>query len=296
MDSHRSYSPDEPDGQWYQQERGYPDPDWERRGADPRYAPQQQPEVPYGQAPGYHDQGYGDYHVPEPRGGYQPEGESRYAALTDQGDIGQTGRMAPVGPRSGEPMAPMPPMPAAPQLPPQLAAPDQPVSAPAHSAPTSGLPHLGADGRPFPGADGWPFPGSDGAPPPGEGEPVRHATEQLDRAALRRPSGGPGQLGDGVYRSRRPGTAAALIAVTVVLELVALRLLVAAFFGHPVQVGGSIASAFLALGVPMFGLGLYGLLGGAAATPGAGGRAWLRAPLVYLPIALTLFVAAGMAV
>jgi hypothetical protein len=183
----------------------------------------------------------------------------------------------------------MPPMPAAPHLPPQLATPDGPVSAPAYSAPTSGLPHLGADGLLPPGT--LPPPGA-----PGDGESVRHATEQLDRAALRRPSGGPGQLGDGVYRSRRPGTAAALIAVTVVLELVALRLLVAAFFGHPIQVGGSIASAFLALGVPMFGLGLYGLLGGAAATPGAGGRAWLRAPLVYLPIALTLFVAAGMAV
>jgi hypothetical protein len=294
VDSHRSFSPDEPDGQWYQQERGYPDPDWERRGADPRYAPQQPPEVAYGQAPGYHEQGYGDYQVPEPRGGYEPEPESRYTALTDPGDIGQTGRMAPVGRRSGEPM---PPMPAAPQLPPQLTTPDQPVSAPAYSAPTSGLPHLGADGRPQLGADSPSLLGSDGAPPwSGDGEPVRHATEQLDRAALRRPAGGPGQLGDGVYRSRRPGTAAALIAVTAVLELVALRLLVAAFFGHPVQVGGSIASAFLALGVPMFGLGLYGLLGGAAATPGAGGRAWLRAPLVYLPIALTLFVAAGLAV
>jgi len=275
VDSHRSYSPDEPDGQWYQQERGYPDPDWERRGGDPRYAAQPQPEAQYGQAPGYHAQEYGDYHVPEPRGGYQPEGESRYTALTDPGDIGQTGRMAPVGPRSGETI---PPMPAAPQLPPHLMTPDQPVSA--HSAPTSSVPLLGTEGM----------------PPAGDGESVRHATEQIDRAALRRPSGGPGQLGDGVYRSRRPGTAAALIAVTVVLELVALRLLVAAFFGHPVQVGGSIASAFLALGVPMFGLGLYGLLGGAAATPGAGGRAWLRAPLVYLPIALTLFVAAGMAV
>jgi hypothetical protein len=276
VDSHRSYSPDEPDGQWYQQERGYPNPDWERRGADPRYAAQPQPEAQYGQAPGYQ---YEDYHVPEPRGGYQPDGESRYSALTDPGDIGQTGRMAPVGPRSGESIPPVPPMPAAPQLPPHLMTPDQPVSAPAHSAPTSSVPYLGAEGV-----------------PPGDGESVRHATEQIDRAALRRPSGGPGQLGDGVYRSRRPGTAAALIAVTVVLELVALRLLVAAFFGHPVQVGGSIASAFLALGVPMFGLGLYGLLGGAAATPGAGGRAWLRAPLVYLPIALTLFVAAGMAV
>jgi hypothetical protein len=75
-----------------------------------------------------------------------------------------------------------------------------------------------------------------------------------------------------------------------------VRLLLLAFFGHPIQVGGSMASAFLAVGVPMFGLGLYGLLSGAAGTPGAGGRVWLRTPLVYLPVALTLFVAAGLAV
>jgi hypothetical protein len=273
VDSHRNYSPDEPDGQWYQQERGYPDPDWERRGADPRYAPQQQPDAQYGQPSGYREPGYGDYH-----GGYQPDPESRYAGLTDPGDVGQaTGRMPPVGPRSGEPISLMP---AAPQLPPQLATPD----APSHSQPTSGLPHLGAEGLLPP------------AGAPGEGEAVRHATEQIDRSALRRPASGPGPLGDGVYRSRRPGTAAALIVITLVLDVVALRLLASAFFGHPVQVGGSIASAFLALGAPMFGLGLYGLLSGAAAAPGVGGRVWLRAPLVYLPVALTLFIAAGLAV
>lgn len=264
MDSHRNYSPDEPDGQWYQQERGYPEPDWERRGADPRYAPQQQPDPQYGQPSGYREPGYGDYH-----GGYQPEPESRYTALNDP---------APVGPRSSEPISLMP---AAPQFPPQLTTPD----APSHSQPTSGLPHLGAEGLLPP------------AGAPGEGEAIRHATEQIDRSALRRPaSGGPGPLGDGVYRSRRPGTAAVLIVVTVALDVLALRLLVSAFFSHPVQVGGSIASAFLALGAPMFGLGLYGLLSGAAAAPGAGGRVWLRAPLVYLPVALTLFIAAGLAV
>src|ERR1700716_2680017 len=76
VDSHRNYPPDEPDGQWYQQERGYPDPEWERRGGDPRYTPQQ-PEAPYAQPPVYND----PYRVPEPRGGYPPEGDAPYAAV-----------------------------------------------------------------------------------------------------------------------------------------------------------------------------------------------------------------------
>jgi hypothetical protein len=279
VDSHRSYAQDEPDGQWYQRERGYPDLDWERGGGDPRYA-QQQPEAAYGQ-PAYNDQPYGDYHVPEPRAGYQPEGDPRYAVRSDGGPA--AGRVAPMSPRLSEPLPPMP-------AEPQLSAPYSADGLPAHSTPTSGLPHLGGGLGAVSGAGAAP-----GAMAGDGTEPLRHATEQIDRAALRRTSGGPGQLGDGVYRSRRPGTAAVLVMVTVIFELVALRLLVAAFFGHPVQLGGSIASAFLALGLPMFGLGLYGLLGGAAATPGAGGRVWLRTPLVYLPVALTLFLAAGLA-
>ena len=45
----------------------------------------------------------------------------------------------------------------------------------------------------------------------------------------------------------------------------------------------------------MFALGLYGLLGGVAGAPGAGPRVWLKTPLVYLPVALLLFLAAGLA-
>jgi hypothetical protein len=291
VDSHRNYPPEEPDGQWYQRERGYPDPEWERRGGDPRYATAPG-EAPYGSAPQYGDNpAYAEterYHVPEPRGGYQPDGEARYGGPGDTGDLGQaTGRMTPVNPRSAEQL---PPLPAAPQLP------QEPGMA--HGAPTSGLPTLGPEHLPPP----------DGLPPlagptsgPGVGDPgvdptaTRYSTDQIDRSALRRPSGGPGQLGDGVYRTRRPGTAAVLTVITVVFEVVALRLLGAALFDKPVSVGGSIASAFLVLGLPMFGLGLYGLLSGAAATPGAGGRVWLRTPLVYLPVALTLFLAAGLA-
>lgn len=245
MDPHRNYPADQPDGQWYQQERGYQPGDWDRPGGDPRYPEQQQP---YGQQP------YGDYHVPEPRA------EHRYPSLNEPAEASNaTTQMAPLGPRSGEPLPPL------------------------HGDPGAGAPPVSPAA-----AGGY---ADDRA---GE-QAVRHATEPLDRSALRRQPPGPGPLGDGVYRSRRPGTAAALVAATVVLELIALRLLWVSLTGRPVLVGGGIASAFLAVGLPMFGLGLYGLLGGSAGAPGAGARVWLRTPLVYLPVALVLFVAAGLA-
>jgi len=307
VDSHRSYPPDEHDGRWSPGERGFPDPEWDRRGGDPRYQPAPgdasygdasygdasygasqppaygEPQAPVYNAPaGYNGgepQGYpgGDpqgYPGGDPQGypggdpqGY-PGGGPRYTDSPGYGagyqpegygDTAQaTGLLGTVGPRSGETL---PPMPAAPGLPGAV----EPSSAP-----------------PDPSRDGQ-----------GESQTVRHSTEPIDRAALRRPAGGPGQLGDGVYKSRRPGTAAALGVVTVLMEVVALRLLFYALFTQT-SVGGAIASSFVVLGLPMFALGLYGLLSGNAATPGAGGRVWLRPPLVYLPVALTLFLAAGL--
>jgi hypothetical protein len=126
-------------------------------------------------------------------------------------------------------------------------------------------------------------------------EAPRHLTETIDRAALRRGSGGPDQVGAGVYRGRRPGLAVGLIVVTVVFELVQLRMLAVAALTR-LSAGGAIASSFALLGLPLFALGLYGLLTGAAAVPGAPpARLWLKAPLVYLPVGLVLFVAAGLA-
>jgi hypothetical protein len=157
-----------------------------------------------------------------------------------------------------------------------------------------GRPPLAGDARPSSGGPVFGDPAEDT-------QVVGHATEAIDRAALRRPPsgsgqpGGSGQRGDGVYRSRQPGTAVAIVVVTALFELIALRLLAVSFLTSKVQVGGSIASSFLVLGLPMFGFGLYGLLSGAAAAPGAGVRAWLRPPLVYLPVALALFVTAGLA-
>jgi hypothetical protein len=239
---------------------------------------------------------------------------------------------APVPP--GFAPVPVPPA-YAPEPPPAFAsAPVLPAFAPGpptapgmvHPAPTSGLPYVAGPaaaspagrapltGDPRPGSAGSSWNGFDAAEetqvvrrqsepmdraPSHPAEPMdrapSHPAEPMDRAALRRPSGGSGTLGDGVYRSRRPGLAAAIVAITVVFELMALRLLGSAFFASGVQVGGSIASSFLVLGLPMFGFGLYGLLSGAAAAPGSDLRVWLRPPLVYLPVALVLFVTAGLA-
>jgi hypothetical protein len=269
VDPQRGYSAEDQDGRWYSAERGYQEPDWDRRG-DPRH--QGAPEQQYADGPGYPTDRYGEpepFRVPGQRAGYPPEGSGYppegYGALTDS--------------RLGE-GSQLPPLPDSPS-----GALKVPVSGPPTHAQTEALPHVVSDGvlPPLPGSD----PGDDG---PG----VHHQTESIDRSALRRPAGGPGQLGDGVYRSRRPGTAAALIAVTVLLELVALRVLYFALFTRTTP-GGALAGSFVVLGLPMFALGLYGLLGGVAAAPGAGPRVWLKTPLVYLPVALLLFLAAGLA-
>lgn len=99
--------------------------------------------------------------------------------------------------------------------------------------------------------------------------------------------------GGAVYRSKRPGLAIALVLLTVVFEVPVLRLFLTAMTADKIEAAGTLASIFMILGLPMFALGLYGLIGGAAASaPGA--RAWLRTPLAYLPIAVLLFIAAAL--
>ncbi|WP_433057423.1 hypothetical protein [Dactylosporangium sp. CS-033363] len=103
-----------------------------------------------------------------------------------------------------------------------------------------------------------------------------------------------GDPGGAVYRSKRPGLAVALVLVTVLFEIPVLRLFIDAMTADQIPAGGTLAGIFMIPALPMFSLGLYGLIGGAAAAaPGI--RPWLRAPLCYLPVALLLFMAAGMA-
>jgi len=215
----------------------------------------------YDDAPGYADQDR--YRVPEPRstgaGGY----DSRYA------DPDPLGGRAPIGPRSGEPLPPLPGTPGGLGGPPASLVPPASVVPPGPPPPVSGAPSVGGV----------------------TGElPARHPTESMDATALRR-SGGPQP---GVYRSRRPALIAALAVMVVAFEVPALRLFFVSF--GKVWASGLVASSFLIMGLPMFALGLYALLTGAAVAPGqTPARAWLRAPLAYLPVGLVLLVAAALA-
>jgi hypothetical protein len=143
---------------------------------------------------------------------------------------------------------------------------------------------------------------SSGPPGPGstEGAP-RFRTQPIDRDALRRAgariaaSGAAARVGEGFYRTRRPGLAVVLALVVAVFEIPALRILLTATVRDPVSGPGVVAGTFLVLGLPLFGAGLYALASGAAKGPDRGGNPWLRPPLAYLVIALVLFLTAALA-
>jgi hypothetical protein len=120
----------------------------------------------------------------------------------------------------------------------------------------------------------------------------RRGAERVDVSALRRP---PGQSAPSVYLSRRPALAALLVVLTVAFEVPAFRAFASSAFADQIAVSGTFASMFMVLALPLFAMGLYGLIAGASTAPGAGTRAWLRTPLAYLPISLLLFVAAALA-
>jgi hypothetical protein len=136
------------------------------------------------------------------------------------------------------------------------------------------------------------------APPVTPPQPPRFHAEPIDRASLRRPSAPVAPVGDGVYRTRRPAVGLALLALTVIFEVPALRLFLDAAIGGPVSAAGLVSGLFLVIGLPLFALGLYALMTGATRLgPEAGGgvHVWLRPPVAYLPIALILLLAAALA-
>jgi hypothetical protein len=128
-------------------------------------------------------------------------------------------------------------------------------------------------------------------------EPMRHATEPIDRTGPRRAAGvPPGAASAGVtYRSRWPGLTALLIVVGIALELPALQVF-AIGFSHT-SPDNILAGVFMITGVPLFACGLYALLTGGAVVPGQpAARFWLRGTLAALPVGLILFVAAALSV
>jgi hypothetical protein len=144
-----------------------------------------------------------------------------------------------------------------------------------------------------------PLAGAPGAPT-GLDEPSQHLEtghhlEALERTTVRRGHAA-AQVGDGIYRTRRPAVAVPLGIATVLLALPAGRMLLAAAFGPVLLPGGVIAGVMALIGLPLVAVGLYALLTGAARAPDpSGARVWLRPPLAYLLIGLTCCVAAGLA-
>ena len=230
------------------------------------------------------DSSFDGFRVPDPRAGgeryapaeapYAPAeapyapGEAPYAPAEapyapGEAPYAESGRMpagGPVGRRSGEPLPPLP----------------------------ADVPPRG----PMP-------PGPGPAGPPGEPPSGRFHTEAIDRGALRRgPAGAPAGApagSDGIYRARRPGTALVLGAVIAVAAVPLLWVLLDSL-GSSVSPGGVVSSLLMLLGLPLAALGTYGLMTGAAKVPDPAPRQlWLRPPLVYLTVALVLFVAAGLA-
>ncbi|AGZ45501.1 hypothetical protein [Actinoplanes friuliensis] len=91
---------------------------------------------------------------------------------------------------------------------------------------------------------------------------------------------------------KRPVSALVFAVLTVVLLIPAVLLLVQATFVDDPASRGIVPAVLLTLGLPMTGLGLYTLAG----IKTSGRDAWLRPPLVYLPIGLILLLAAGLGV
>jgi len=318
-----------------EQQRGYPDdgeqrwygsePDWDRgRHGAPPPAPEQRTGG-YGESTGYGDDPSGD--------GYEPPG--RYAALSSFGAPEPRftdpvpGRGGGFGPRSGEHIPPLPgDPPAAPggadeparrsieaidvaalrQSPAGLAAPAGPAMDDAAGiVPGFAAPDYPRPEYPPPGYVSSDYPPPDFAPPPEFAAPPAPSAPNVAGAgttyagasssAMSEPTGQVGMVGGGragMYRSRRPAVLIALVAAVVLFEVPALRLLIAATFANQLEVAGTVAGTFLVTGLPVFALGLYALLAGAAAAA-PDRRAWLRAPLVYLPVGVVLFVCAAIA-
>jgi hypothetical protein len=262
--------------------------------------------------------GYGDPAVPPPPAGSAPqpgapeqaEAQRRTAEAIDVGAM----RRPPVSP----PPAGYPPPPAyggGPEQPlypasPAVGGPDRPQypASPAVGGPDRpqypASPGVGGPDRPlYPANPGPeqpsyppPNPGPENYPPPhqvpGHG-PLGAPTAAVHTIPPPRQAGHTHQPGPSVYQSRKPVVLVALIVLTVLFEIPALRLLASATLDDNVPANGVVAGTFLVLGIPVFAYGLYGVLGGGPISGNV--SAWLRQPLIYVPLGVLLFLFAALA-
>jgi hypothetical protein len=123
----------------------------------------------------------------------------------------------------------------------------------------------------------------------------RHQREMASTGDVPRArAAGPATRSDG--RHGHPLAGALIWVVTVIVAAPVLRILIEGVTAPALSVSGVISSVLLLLGLPVGAIGLYGLVTGARrAYGGPPHHAWLRPPMAYIPIALVLFIAAGLA-
>jgi hypothetical protein len=276
VDGHRRYA-DEPESVWYSGPGQYPtssqgpyDPDVDRPGGayrvpgqrDAEYT-QREGEYEYTERDGEYAQRYTEYVTP-----------SHYATPDPATSSGSPARTASAEPASAAQESA--------QIP--VRGPEYPTIRPTGAASPADAPPATA----YAGGSSAP---TSGSPAPGLGtatalnEPTGSVPPILGFAPESKPS-------DGVYRIRRPVTAVLVAVGTVLLLVPAVFLLLRATFIDDPVARGIVPAVLLTLALPLAGLGLYALAGGGA----VGRDAWLRPPVVYLPIGLVLLLAAGLAV
>ena len=98
--------------------------------------------------------------------------------------------------------------------------------------------------------------------------------------------------GERVNRTRRPALAVAEAVVTALLMVPVVRLLAHVAFSGTPTAAGIVPAVLLTLGLPLTGVGLYGIAGAGRALDR---EAVLRPPTCYLLVGLILLLAAGLA-
>ncbi|WFE27333.1 hypothetical protein O7623_29600 [Solwaraspora sp. WMMD791] len=314
-----AHQSDDADPRWYS-ERTYVDQSWQSS------TPERYPVAPRGDT-GPAAEPTTDRFGEDPLGLGGRYGETGRRAAPESGRRAapETGRRAAVEPSSAPPYG-MPVVSAPPFAPPGSTSPTPfapagssprppfaaPVSAAPFAEPASGPPGTSGGSRaPDPAADsglvtdsgpvaetgrvGEPRGSVDvptGPMPPVTPRPPAEPPPPAGEYGRRPPSGG--MIGDGVYRSRRPAQAIFYAVLVMILEVPALRLLLDGALAEPAGPGAVVAGTALMLGLPAFGLGMFGLTTGATKV-GDPVEAWLRPPTAYLLVGLFLFLVAGLA-